>query len=686
MNNGIEILAPAGAFESIKAAAATGATAVYVGAQSFSARAAAANFGSGELSEAVAYCHERGMKLYLAVNTLIRDDELPQALELVKNACECGVDALIVQDLGLASLIKQAAPEMPLHASTQMSVHTPQGARLLYSLGFKRVVLARELSRDEIFEIVNSCPIETEVFVHGALCMCVSGQCEFSAVLGGRSGNRGRCAQPCRLPFYIDGGNGYALSLKDNSLLEHLSELEEMGVTSAKIEGRMKRPEYVAAAVDACEAALSGKDDCGRRARLEAVFSRSGFTDGYYTGKIDKNMFGVRSKENVTAADGRLMSQLRNLYKDERKRFPLSFKLVLKSEEPARLYARSGGFSAEAVGDIPEKAVRTSINSEKARAQLVKTGGTPFIAENIELEIDDGLAFPVSMLNAMRRSCIEKIEEQLRFDKRKDFKDVSLNIGDTYTAKKTPSVRVRLADCGVPDEFKSCELVYVPLFSPADEIKRLISSGFRLGAELPRCIFGAEEAVKKQIEKIKGLGVEDALVSNLGAIDLALNAGMKAHGSFALNAYNTYALNELELLRLSDVELSPELAAEQIKRLGGNIKRGAVSCGEMPLMVTRVCPAKNGGQSCSECGGKKYITDRKNNRLMLKCDGFSTEVLNPVLMYAQHILQPCGCLDFFTLRFSTQSKAQMLKIYNAVVSGRHLSGDYTNGMYKRGVI
>ncbi len=688
MSGIIEILAPAGAFESVKAAACTGASAVYVGARSFSARASAENFGAEELAEATDYCHERGMKLYLAVNTLIRDDEMRLALETVKTACECGVDALIVQDLGFAELVKRAAPQMPLHASTQTSVHTPQGARRLYAMGFKRVVLARELSRREIDEIVNSCPIETEVFVHGALCMCVSGQCLFSAMLGGRSGNRGRCAQPCRLPFFVEGGNGRALSLKDNSLLDYLVELENMGVTSAKIEGRMKRPEYVAAAVDACVSALEGKLDENKRASLESVFSRSGFTDGYYIGNIGKDMFGARTKDDVTAADSGLLSRLKGLYKDEKKRLPLKFKFMLKDGESARLDAESGSFSAFALGAVPEQAFKAPTDGDRIRAQLLKTGGTPFLPPDIECDIDDGLAFPVSAVNAMRRECIEKIKELYRRGSKKDFIEPKSSdyIVKPYRSDDKPKIRVRLANCDAPEEIKDCELLYVPLFSPAEKISGLLDSGFNLGVEIPRCIFGGERRVLDKLKKLYSLGVRHALVSNIGAIDLALDCGFIAHGSFALNVFNTRSLNVLEGIGLCDVELSQELTAEQMSRLGGNIKRGAVTVGAAPLMITRACPMKSGGRSCSDCDRHGYIKDRKNNLLELKCDGFATEILNPVLTYAHQIFEKSNYLDFYTLRFSTENREKIVELYKAVIENKHLSGNYTNGLYKRGVI
>lgn len=248
-----EILAPAGSFDSLTAAVRCGADAVYLGGRELNARRNAANFSDEELAQAVEYCHARGVKVYITLNTLVRDDEMETAMNAVRCACDVKADALILQDVGLTSLIRKAAPDMPLHASTQTSVQTLDGIKMLADMGFCRAVLPRELSKKEIEKIAAQSPIELEMFVHGALCMCLSGQCQLSAVLGSRSGNRGLCAQPCRLPFAADGGTGHDLSLKDMSLIEYLPELAQMGVLSFKIEGRMKRPEYVAAAVTACK-------------------------------------------------------------------------------------------------------------------------------------------------------------------------------------------------------------------------------------------------------------------------------------------------------------------------------------------------------------------------------------------------------------------------------------------------
>lgn len=401
-----EILAPAGSGESLVAAVRSGADAVYLGGESFHARLGAANFDAQALEEAVRYCHARGVKVYQTLNTLVFDDELSRLAEALKSACAAGVDALIVQDLAVAELAKTHAPELPLHASTQMSVHNTAGVRVLEELGFHRVVLARELSSVEIGRISANCNLELECFVHGALCMSVSGQCYLSSMIGGRSGNRGRCAQPCRLPFSA-GDRTHALSLKDLSLVDRIRELAAAGVCSFKIEGRMKRPEYVAAAVTACRRALRGEPP--DLETLEAVFSRNGFTQGYFEGELGRGMFGVRRKEDVRSAQG-VLGRLAPLYKEERQAVPVDFVLRMKRGKPAVLEAadRSGNRSV-ADGPVPAEAKTAPTTPERAVAALSKTGGTFFTAGHCAFDIDGGLMLPAAALNAMRREALAEL-------------------------------------------------------------------------------------------------------------------------------------------------------------------------------------------------------------------------------------------------------------------------------------
>ena len=402
----IEVLAPAGGPEALRAAVYAGADAVYLGGPAFGARASARNFSREELREAVAFCRARGVRVHVTVNTLLRDSEVPQALGFAEFLCSLPVDAVLVQDMGLFSLLRERAPGLPLHCSTQMSLHTPAGVRLLHGLGASRVVLARELSLPEIEEIAGACPAELESFVHGALCMSVSGQCYCSALLGGRSGNRGMCAQPCRLPFSAPGGTGHDLSLKDLSFITEVRRLEKAGACSAKIEGRMKRPEYVAAAVAACRHAADGEEvPPGLLEKLEAVFSRSGFTQGYLTGRRGRAMFGVRRKEDVTGATEKVFSALRNLYRGERQRVPVILTLSVLGDSVTVSAVDMEGRSAQAsapAGDVPAPLPRG-----RARGARQKAGGPPFLVQ--EAHAPEGVPLTVAGVNALRRQALETL-------------------------------------------------------------------------------------------------------------------------------------------------------------------------------------------------------------------------------------------------------------------------------------
>jgi putative protease len=401
-----EILAPAGNMQSFQAACYAGADAVYLGLDRFSARGSADNFRFDELKQVVMQSRLFGVKVYLALNTLVFDDELPDLREYVKNAASCGINAVIVQDFGVAAAVRESAPEIQLHASTQMTVNSVEGARLLKNLGFSRVVLARELKQNEVRRITAQSGIETEIFVHGAHCVSVSGQCYMSSLMGGsiaRSGNRGMCAQPCRLDFR-DGDNHYALSLKDLSLIGHIGQLTQMGVTSLKIEGRMKRPEYVAAAVDACRTALAGEP--ADMKLLADVFSRSGFTDGYFTGNY-ADMLGVRTKEDVLAA-GEVLQKIKNRFKTPVKRYDVDFDVRVKADSTVCI-TRAKGLTVTVAGDVAQKAVTKSIDGDFVKMQMSKLGGTIFSLNSFECEVEPGLSLSASQINRLRRESIEQI-------------------------------------------------------------------------------------------------------------------------------------------------------------------------------------------------------------------------------------------------------------------------------------
>lgn len=689
--NKIEILAPAGGMDSLVAAVRSGADAVYLGAKSFSARASAHNFDSEELKKAVAYCHIHGVKVYVTINTLIFDDEFEKLRETVLSVARADADALIVQNLGVARLVKSLVPDMPLHASTQMSIHTVSGVQALYEMGFKRVVVSREMSKEELIKAAKI-PVELEVFVHGALCMSVSGQCYFSAMLGSRSGNRGACAQTCRLPFCV--GNkksGYALSLKDNSLIKYIDELEQIGICSAKIEGRMKRPEYVSVAVRACKE----QRDFGfiteeTESNLKSVFSRTGFTDGYYTNRLGENMFGVRRKDDVVSANEKLFSDIARSYKDELQNVEISGRFVAKFGKNPVLEISDGKHRVVQTAEaVCEKAINTPLDEEKCLKQLKKTGSTAYKFKNLEIEIDENISVPLSVLNQMRRESLAQLDNLRSKVNKYEINDVPLSyIQPKRNSGKEQGVRARFAGTKISDSFKACEMVFVPLFSDIREIERLKNEGFNVAVEIPRGMFAREEQIKTQLERVKTVGIEDVLCHNLGALHLAKGLKMNLHGGFGLNLVNTGDLLWAEEYGIKDVELSFELTFVRINSLGATIPRGIISYGHLPLMLCRNCPNKSIGLSCKSCKNASKMTDRKGKSFFLKCDGCCTEVLNylPVYIAPQEIKKLST--DFHILRFTVENYVENVKEFKEnkeFIPFSMLKDKFTRGLYKRGV-
>ena len=682
----IEVLAPAGSPESLEAAVRAGADAVYLGGSAFSARANAKNFSDEELKSAAEYCHARGVKIYLAVNTLLFDDELYKALKFIEYACSLPVDALIVQDTGLIWLLNKCAPNLKLNASTQMSIHTPLGAFALYKYGIKRVVLARELSLKEIKEIHEASPVELEAFVHGALCMSVSGQCYFSAILGSRSGNRGLCAQPCRLPFSVQGGTGNDLSLKDLSMIRRIGELKNAGITSAKIEGRMKRPEYVAAAAHACRLSADEKPlPADLMRNLEAVFSRSGFTTGYLDNKLGRDMFGIRSKEDVAGATGAVFSELHSIYSKEYQKIPVTFTLKIKKDKPVILNAQSGEHFAEiSFGDIPQIAQNRAIDDARCREQLNKTGGTPFFTDNINCEIEDELSVPISLINKLRRSALDSLEKSLSNHTPIEFKMCSIPQSGNHVSKKM-KLRLRFANTDLPDIAKKCNLVYIPYNTDISKIKELKSEGFPIALEIPRGIFGMENAVKNRLKEAKDAGINDIWAGNIGACELAKQLGFKVHGGFSLNITNSAAIEWYTDFGLTDTELSFELTLSQAGNIGGKLPRGLLLYGRLPLMLTRNCPAANAG-GCRNCKTAPFLTDRKGIKFPIQCSGSCSEILNSVPLYMADRLGEVRNQDFGVLRFTTETKKESENIINMYLTCSSPEREHTRGLYYRGIL
>lgn len=672
----VEILAPAGSFEALTAAVRAGADAVYFGTGDFNARRHAANFNGDGLLQAIAFCHARGVKCHIALNTLVGDAELPKIKEIIKRVCEANADALILQDLGVARIVREMCPEMELHASTQMSVGTLGGLFELEKLGFKRAVLPRELSMTEIQALCGASPIDLELFVHGALCMCVSGQCLLSAMLGSRSGNRGLCAQPCRLPFSVSGGTGQDLSLKDLSLVEDIPALSAMGIASLKIEGRMKRPEYVAAAVTACREALGGQFSIQRADELESLFSRSGFTKGYYENTLGSGMFGKREKENVTAATSALLKKYARLYEKERAVFPVNFVFSAFEGEHISLSVSAAGknvFVQSAVS--AEKAISRPITQELVAAQLAKCGGTIFYADDIACELGENVSVPMSAVNALRREGLEQLAKQIAARKPQPSRDFEIK-AMPHTAADSLQKYLLFRNADAIPETLDCDKIFLPLDTAPELFKR-----YHAGAVIPRGMFGNAQAI---VEKLKVSGAQYALCNTLDAVAAAKTAGVEIIGGPFLNIFNTQSLNEAKALGLCACTLSYELTAAQIERLGADIARGAVIYGRTPLMLTRNCPVKN-GKTCAQCGKSGILTDRKGISFPVRCENGFSEIFNSRPTYMADRLREMRNIDFLLFDFTTESKEEVSRILRAYKNSVKPEGEFTRGLFYRGV-
>ncbi len=679
-----EILAPVGSMQMLAAAVRCGANAVYLGGKELNARRNAANFTVDELGKAVEYCHKRGVNVYMTLNTLVGDGEMQTAVSAVENACCLGVDALIVQDIGLADVVRRVAPDMPLHASTQMSVQSADGVKILSEMGFSRVVLPRELTKAEIADIAANTDMELEVFVHGALCMCVSGQCLMSAVLGGRSGNRGLCAQPCRLPFGINGGNGNALSLKDLSMIDNLGELADLGVMSFKIEGRMKRPEYVAAAVTACRQSLCGEYDAKTENDLRRVFSRSGFTNGYYENKKSATMFGVRTKEDVVGSAD-VLKDLAHLYDNENPLIPVSMELDVSADKPMLLTVSSQGKTVTVSGEyVPVAAQNKALDAEELKSRLSKCGGTQFFAETVKVNLQPGLYAPVSAFNELRRDALQQLENEIAQRKIVELKEEKIKVSK-YTAADSPELHVRVQNAAQLDKLPSgVSRVVVPLDTAGETVKKLVADGVEVAAEIPRAVFSNAAKYIRKLAALKEHGVTLAYAGTLDGVEIARKADLPCVAGFGMNIFNTQSLLHLERLGVAETVLSCEMTLHQIAGLGGSIKRSALVYGHLPLMLTRNCPVST-KLTCAECKGNSVITDRMGVDFPVVCENGCSEVLNSRPVWLADKLDSVKGIDAFLLYFTNETAQDVADTVTAYRNKEKPSGEFTRGLYTKGV-
>ena len=691
----IELLAPAGSMDALRAAVQNGANAVYLGCGTFNARQSAKNFTPDTLTEAVKYCHVRGVAVHLTLNTLVSDREMDKLADLIRHAATVNVDAFIVQDLGVLQLCRQIAPHIPIHGSTQMTVHSLPGVQMAAAMGCKRVVLSRELSREEIRYICANSPIEIEVFAHGALCMCYSGQCYMSALIGGRSGNRGRCAQPCRQSYgYTHWENKYPLSLKDNCLVHYLQELQEMGVASLKLEGRMKKPEYVATVTAVYRKALD--EMTVTKDMMEALytaFNRQGFTDGYYTSRVDRKMFGVREE---TRDDPNWLQAARESYESgENPLVDVSFRAVVNVDGSSLTVFDPDGHMCRVEGPVPELARTVALTGAALAQRVAKTGGTPYRCIEVRTAVDPNLMLSASAINAMRRDVLNQLtalrarreEHPLRRPARvPQYKGPSgipgLTIQVTNKEQLTPAL-LNLETA----------MLYVPMHILLEDIplcQKLLRRG-RLAAVLPRIVHDNElPRLIANLNDLRALGLRDVLVGNIGLLIPAREAGMRIHGDFGLNIYNSGSMNVARTLELASTTVSFEMTLPQIRDLSKAVNAEMIVYGRLPLMVTEHCLIKNKTGECKCHIGTHKLTDKTGAEFPIIKDGNNCRsvLLNGKKLSWLDRQDDLAKLGVWAVRlyFTTENSREVDRVLSDYMNMEPFDpGACTRGLYLRGV-
>lgn len=658
-----ELLAPAGSYQGLQAVIRAGADAVYIGGRLFGARAYADNPDQEEMKEAIDFTHIHGKKIYLTVNTLLKNRELyGQLYDFLAPFYEQGADGVIVQDFGVLSFLKKEFPDLPVHASTQMTVTGPKGAALLRDAGVSRIVPARELSLREIRTIYEKTGMELECFVHGALCYCYSGMCLFSSMLGGRSGNRGRCAQPCRLPYQAfeegkllnDENSRYLLSPKDMCTIDILPELLKAGVYSLKIEGRMKRPEYAAGVtsvyrkyLDLYEKApehyqVSEED---RRILLD-LYQRDGFNQGYYHSHNGRNMMAVvnykeqgRKKKASENRNEELFSGLKKKYLDTKTQEKIYGNLILYTGSPAILDLDFQDVHVQVQGSTVEEAQKQPLTAQRVSRQMEKTGKTPFVFQHLEVLTDEKGFLPMQSLNALRREGLEKLEEAYL---KKFRRKLPLKTEGNMEEKKTPKgPAARGSDPGrlyvlaeTREQWKAvlesrrvtgvyASLSMIGLKNLKEEVKKAAEEASLAGMEfylaMPYVLREGRLDSFGEIFRELGKDIDGFLVRNLEELGYfkALGLGEKLVCDYSLYHFNDQAKEFLEALGVKRTTLPLELNAGEIREKNTRNSE-MILYGYYPMMVSAQCLKKTCG-SCDHRSGKVWMKDRYGQRFLTKC-------------------------------------------------------------------
>ncbi|MBQ3703442.1 MAG: U32 family peptidase [Oscillospiraceae bacterium] len=691
-----ELLSPAGSPEAVIAAVQNGADAVYMGMGNFNARRGAKNFTDEEFERAVRYCRIRGCKVYVTLNTLINDREVESALDSARLASECGADGIIIQDLGLIAAVRQHLPDIPLHASTQMSIHNLAGVEAAAELGLTRAVLARELSLDQIRYITQNAPIETEIFVHGALCFCHSGQCYMSALIGQRSGNRGMCAQPCRLQYSLGGRmDDHPLSLKDNCLIDRLQEIEDAGVACIKIEGRMKRPEYTAIVTRIYANALKEhrQPTAEELEQLERVFSRQGFTQGYFNGD-QEDMFGVRGEADPDASQ--LFAQARKGYSDgELRRVPVHFYTVAEKGQPIRAIAfDDDGHKAVAAGRVPEKARGQGLSSAYLTEQMFKTGGTPYNVVENKAQTDPGLFLPAAAINELRRNLLADLSEQRGTPPRRRMGAIPSKPKGTPPGTDPAMIFQVLSAEQLTPELAALKpkYLYVPM-TVMDEYFDLLEPFEEHGTVpvvvLPRVITDDEEPrVRETLERLFDYGINEALVGNLGHAMLAKSVGLNVRGDFGLNVFNSLTMEMVRQAGFLSATASFELRIAQIRDLSKTLDTEMIVYGRLPLMVSDQCVIRHSSGRCS-CAIPAQMSDRMGAVFpVVKEYGCRNVIYNAHKLFLADKAEDLYGAGLWGMRmlFTTETPRECLEVAKVYLG----QSDYqpnvlTRGLYYRGV-